>query len=460
MTIRAAMFFVFVTLAGALCAAAGEFDLHGAIAAAPEGAEIVVPSGTYAGPIAIDKPLKLIASGKVILDGRGTGDVVRISAPDVLLRGFVIRNGGTSLEKENAGVSVTAPRATIENNLVEDVLFGLLLKNAPESIIRRNTITGKKIDIARRGDGIRLWQAAGTLVEDNTVRDSRDVVMWFSADITLRRNTVTSSRYGMHFMYTDNNVLEENHLEDNSVGAFLMYSKNLTVRRNVFVRNRGPSGYGLGLKDMENIVAEDNLFLANRVGAYLDNSPHAFNVFDDVRRNVFACNDIGLAFLPNVKRNRFAGNTFMENLQQVAVIGSGNFSGNDFTVEDRGNFWSDYRGYDLDGNGIGDLPYREASLFENLMEREPKLRLFLHSPAQQAIDLASRAFPIMQPQYRVTDDAPLMRPAKFDAAISAIHKETTSMWWAASALLLGSVITLSLARPLRSAARSSKGICQ
>src|SRR5690606_32595713 len=112
----------------------------------------------------------------------------------------------------------------------------------------------------------------------------------------------------------------------------------------------------------------------------------------------------------NVKRNRFSDNEFTENIQQVAVIGSGEFSGNQFTVDGRGNYWSDYRGYDLGNDGVGDLPYRETSLFENLMEREPKLRLFLHSPAQQAIDMAARAFPIVQPQYRVCDEAPLMQP--------------------------------------------------
>jgi nitrous oxidase accessory protein len=270
------------------------------------------------------------------------------------------------------------------------------------------------------------------------------VVVWFSSGVQLRRNTVTGSRYGMHFMYTDGNVLEENVLEDNSVGAFLMYSRDLSVRRNVFARNRGPSGYGLGLKDMERIVAEDNLFLGNRVGAYLDNSPHGAGVFDDFRRNVFASNDIGLAFLPNVKRNRFTENTFVENLQQVAVIGSGDFSGNDFAAGGRGNFWSDYRGYDLDGDGLGDLPYRGLSIFENLMEREPRLRLFLHSPAQHAVDLAARAFPVFEPRCRVTDEAPLMRPVPGPAAGTA--GSAGSMWGAAFGLLAAAGCALAAAR--------------
>jgi nitrous oxidase accessory protein len=162
---------------------------------------------------------------------------------------------------------------------------------------------------------------------------------------------------------------------------------------------------------MDGVIAHDNVFLGNRIGVYLDNSPSSVDITDEFRGNVFAFNDIGVSFLPSVQRNRFVDNAFLENLEQVAVQGGGNFRGNDFTIDGRGNFWSDYRGYDLDGDGIGDLEYASHSLFENLMDREPKLRLFLFSPAQQAIDMAARAFPIMMPRPKFTDTAPLMTPS-------------------------------------------------
>jgi nitrous oxidase accessory protein len=393
------------------------FDLHAAVAAAAPGDTIHVPAGEHRGNVVIDKSLTLAGEAGAIIDSHGEGDVFRVTAPDVIIRNLTIRNTGALLEKENAGIVALAPRITTEQCTFEDVLFGTLLKGAPGSVIRNNRIGGKDIDIGRRGDGIRLWQSAGSLIEGNVVHDGRDVVVWYSSNVTLRRNTVSRCRYGMHFMFTDTNTIEDNTLEDNSVGAFLMYSRDLVLRRNIFARNRGPSGYGLGLKDMDNVKAEDNLFIANRAGAYLDNSPREYNAYDDFTNNVFAFNDIGVACLPNVKRNRFAGNTFMENLQQVSVVGSGTFAGNEFTVIGRGNFWSDYRGYDADGDGVGDLAYRESSLFENLMEREPKLRLMLHSPAQQALDLAARAFPIVQPQPRVTDERPLMQATRANVAL-------------------------------------------
>ncbi len=406
---------VVAVVLGLTCAAgAAPMDLPAAIAAAPSGAVIEVPAGTYRGPIAIDKPLSLIGTGGAILDGGGEGNVVTIIAPGVTLRGFTIRATGISLDRENTGIAVSAPRAVIEDNVLEDILFGIYLKGAEDSVVRGNTIGGKDLAVQRRGDAIRIWQSHRTLIESNTVCNSRDVVMWFSEDVVIRGNRISQGRYGLHFMYTDRNVMEDNRLEDNSVGAFLMYSRGLVLRRNVFARNRGPSGYGVGLKDMDGVTAQDNLFAGNRVGLQLDNSPSSLRVYDLFERNVFASNDVGIAFMPAVKRNAFRDNCFIENLEQVAILGGGTFEGNDFTVEGRGNFWSDYRGWDQDGDGIGDLPYRAESLFENLMDREPRLRLFLFSPAQQAVEMAARAFPVVAPQPKLTDTAPLTRMPAID----------------------------------------------
>jgi nitrous oxidase accessory protein len=421
--------------------AAAAFDLAEAIANASPGDVITVPEGTYTGQFVIDRPLTLAAGGAVVLDGGGGGDVIQVRAPDVTIRGFVIRNTGKSLDRENAGVTVLAPRAVIEHNVLEDVLFGIYVKEGVDSVIRGNTISGKDLAVQRRGDGIRIWQSHRTLIENNVMRDCRDAVMWFSDGVHLRNNRITDGRYGLHFMYSDGNIIEDNHLERNSVGAFLMYSKGLTLRRNVFARNRGPSGFGVGLKDMDETTAEDNLFLGNRIGLHLDTSPSSVRVTDTFTRNIFAFNDIGIAFLPAVKRNRFHDNGFVDNLEQVAVLGAGRFEGNDFTVEGRGNYWSDYRGYDLDGDGVGDLAYRSESLFENLMDREPKLRLFQFSPAQQAVEMAAKAFPMVMPQPKLTDDAPLMTPAA--AAVPPAPPVTPwPMTGLAAALLVGAGITL------------------
>lgn len=392
------------------------FDLVQAVAAAPDGATVKVPVGIHRGPVVIDRPITLLGESGAIIDGGGVGDVLRVESADVTITNFVLRGTGTALHHECAAIRVTAPRATIIGNTIEDSLFGILLKGAEGSVVRGNAIRGKDLDIARRGDGIRLWQASNSILEDNTVTDGRDVVLWYSSNVQVRRNHVSNSRYGLHFMFTDDNTLDNNILEGNSVGCFLMYSKNLTLRGNIFRNNRGPSGYGLGLKDMDGVVAQANIFLGNRVGIYLDNSPSSMHIHHLWTRNLIACNDVGIAFMPSVKRNDFAGNNFIDNIEQIAVLSGGEFTGNSFTVKGAGNYWSDYAGYDLDGDEIGDLDYRAESLFENLMDREPKLRLFLYSPAQQAVELASRAFPAMRPRPKITDHAPLMYPSPVRAA--------------------------------------------
>ncbi len=397
-----------------LCASpvdAGSFNLQRVVDAAKSGDTICVPAGTYPGPLLINQSVQLIAEPGTIIQGDGKGDVVQIHAPDVTLRGFTIRGTGKSLDRENAGITVLAPRVTIEDSVLEDVLFGIYLKKAHDSVIRNNRIGGKDLPVARRGDGIRLWYSPNSVVENNTVDNSRDVVIWFSNNTMIRNNTVTHGRYGLHFMYCDDTVLIGNHLEDNSVGAFLMYSRRLVLKDNRFIRNHGPSGYGVGLKEVDGVEAQNNLFAGNRIGLYFDNSPASIDMVQHFTRNVVAYNDIGLAFMPSIERNIFTENNLIENVEQVAVLGSGQLKNNKFTVDGRGNFWSDYNGFDLDSDGIGDISYKAQSLFENLMDREPKLRLFLFSPVQQAVELAAKAVPTFRPPVKITDQAPLMHPA-------------------------------------------------
>lgn len=411
-------------LAACSSAAIATDDPRALVIAAAPGQTVRIGPGLYAGPLLIDKPITLVGDGAVI-QGAGNGDVVVITSPDVTLRGFTIRRTGINLDRENAAVVVSAPRVTIENNRIEDALFGINLRDAHGCVIRNNEIVGKTdLDIARRGDAIKLWNCNGGVVEGNYVHDCRDLVMWYSKSLTVRRNRVERCRYGVHFMYAGNATVDENVLRDNSVGMFLMYGQNLTLRGNVLAHNRGPSGFGLGLKDVDGVEASDNVFSDNRVGLHVDNAPARFDITHTYRRNVFAYNDVALGLMPSTRDNRFTQNTFFDNIEQVAVLGGGNIKGNEFTVDGRGNYWSDYRGYDADGDGIGDVAYQSRSIFENLMDRDPRLRMFLFSPAQQAVDLAARAFPIVKPIIRATDHAPLMTPATRQIKLPAMERGT------------------------------------
>ncbi|MFN3337853.1 MAG: NosD domain-containing protein, partial [Thermomicrobium sp.] len=244
----------------------------------------------------------------------------------------------------------------------------------------------------------------------NHVHDSRDVIVWYSDQTLLRGNVVERGRYGLHFMYSSDSLIEQNLLRDNSVGIYLMYGARQTVRHNVLFHNRGPSGYGLAIKETDGVVAEANLMLRNRVGLYIDNSPISVGVTNYITGNWIAYNDIGLLISPATRSNLIIGNTLLENLEQAAPQGGGTLDRITWAESGRGNFWSDYAGYDADRNGIGDLPYQNRALSSVLTDRSPLLAFFRFSLAASALDLAARAVPLFQPAPRLTDPAPLVQP--------------------------------------------------
>jgi len=232
-----------------------------------------VPPGTYAAPLLIDKSVTLEGNGAAILQGDGSGNVVHITAPGVTLRGFALRGTGLSLDREDAAVRVSAADVTVEDNQIDDALFGIYYENAPRGVIRGNTVVGMDLLESRRGDGLKLFYSADTLVEGNTLQETRDAIVWYSPGTIVRGNVMEHGRYGLHFMSTDNHIIENNVLRGNSVGIYLMYGSNYTVRNNLLADNRGPSGYGLGLKETNRATIEGNRFVNDRVGVYSDSSP-------------------------------------------------------------------------------------------------------------------------------------------------------------------------------------------
>jgi nitrous oxide reductase family maturation protein NosD len=384
-------------------------DLQKIIDQAASGSIVVLDEGIYEGGVTIDKPLTLRGREWPIVDGGGVGTVVTITSPDVTVEGLVIRGSGVSLDREDTGISVKAPRVTVIGNRLEDVLFGIYLLGSHDSVVSDNIVGAKDdIYIASRGDGLRLWESERSVVERNVVRNGRDAVFWFTDDVVIRDNEITGGRYGLHFMYSDRIVVEGNHLVDNSVGSYMMYSVGVIFRNNVFANNTGPSGYGIGFKDMDDYIVEGNRFIANRAGLYLDNSPSSANAQGLVKDNLFAYNQIGALFLPAVRNNQIYGNSFIDNVEQVGVTSTGNFTGNAWSFNERGNFWSDFAGYDANGDGIGDVSYRVDDLYNTLTDRYPDLQFFQETPAAKAISLAAEMFPVLRPEPLVEDSFPLI----------------------------------------------------
>lgn len=415
--------------------------IDAALADAGDGDTIEVRGGTYR-PIVVEKSVTLEGVGGPVIDGGGQGTVVTLAAPGIILRGFEVRGSGVEPDRDHAGITLSAPNITVENNRLSDVLFGIFVAQADDAVVRGNHITGKaEYDLGRKGDGIRVWYSQRATIESNHVHETRDVVIWYSADTVIRDNVFEGGRYGVHLMYCDRVTVEGNRLLNNSVGIYVMYSRQATLRGNLVRGQRGPSGYALGFKDSDDIETSGNVLVDNRAGMFFDGTPYAVHSFARHESNIIAFNDVGAILLPSAHHNTFTGNTFWENVEQVAIQGGGVAPANDW----QGNYWSDYAGFDADGDGLGDVPYHAERFFEGLSDREPRLQALIYSPAVQAIELAATTFPIVRPQPKLSDPAPRMQPAALPAFAAKPAGETTGMVIAAALMAAGGVACLGLA---------------
>lgn len=436
---------------GSPVVAEANVDLQALIDATPSWETLTLAPGTYRGRVVIDKPITIDGGGVAMVDGLGEGNTIEVTSGGVVLKRLEIRSTGDSLDRENAAVSATAaPGLTVEDCVFEDVLFGVFSRESPGTVVRRNVIGAKDLEVGRRGDALRLWESPGSLVEGNTVAGGRDSVIWFSDGTVVRDNRFTGGRYGLHFMYDHGVIVERNQLEGNSVGAYLMYSSDIEFRDNVVAGNHGPSGYGLGLKDVDGVTADGNRFVGNRVGIYLDNSPVGYDVHQYFSGNLVAFNQVGVLFTPSVQRNHFSGNAFVDNREQVGVSGTGTFTGNEWTIDGVGNHWDDFGGYDADGDGIGDIPYRLADLYSTLTDRHPEIVFFAETPAASAIALTARLFPALRPEPKVIDEAPLIAMPEMAPPIAGLEApHARGLISASLAMLAMAALLVTASRPAR-----------
>jgi nitrous oxidase accessory protein len=374
-----------------------------AIAAASNGDAIRVEAGNYTENIVLDKSLILEGSGKPVLSGTGKGSVITITADGCAVRGFRVEKSGGDLQGEDSGILLKSNGNTVEDNELKDILYGIYLLHSAGNFIRRNTVTGRaELESGERGAGLHLWNSPNNVLEENVISYARDgMYIQSSANNRIHRNRVFNLRYGLHYMNSDDNSFEDNWFYDNVAGAAIMYSQNIELRRNFFVRNRGFSSFGILYQDCRRCVTEENLILNNATGVFLEGLKNS--VF---RRNTIAENDVAMQIFASSEANTFVQNNFIDNLSPLQLVGKG--SSTRWHTNDGGNYWSDYDGYDLDGDGIGDAPYKIQNIFEYLEGNFPRLRVYLNSPAAQSVVVAERSFPILKGSEEF-DPKPLMR---------------------------------------------------
>jgi nitrous oxidase accessory protein len=379
-------------------------SVQAAIDSARPGDLIQVRPGHYHGNIVLHKSLTLEGEGKPILRGTGEGSVLTVLAPHCVIRGLLIEHCGGDLQKEDSGILLKSSGNRLENNDLRDILYGIYLYQAGASVIRGNVIRGRvQLEIGERGAGLHLWDSPGNVIEDNQISETRDgLYIQSSPDNLIRRNRVTRLCYGVHYMFSNSNRFEENLFSENMAGAAIMYSSHIEFRRNAFLHNRGFSSFGILFQECDECLAEENFVVDNGVGIFMEALRKSL-----FRRNVIAGNDVALEMFSSAEGNTFTANNFVDNLSPLYLIGKR--TSTRWEKDGRGNYWSDYGGYDLDADGIGDEPHKVQNVFEYLEGNYPRLRLYLESPAAQAIAMAEKMFPIIRGSNE-QDRAPLMKP--------------------------------------------------
>ena len=373
------------------------------LAEAPAGATIDVPAGRYQGPFMIERPVRLQAETGAHLVGDGATHVVAVRAADVTIDGFEISGSGLDLGRDHAAVHVTGARAVIVNNRIHDALHGVYVRQADGVRIEDNTILGTRtvlqpidpfsssakpsegelcevsLNQNRRGNGIHMWNSSGHVVARNTIRDTRDGVYFSFVDRSdVRNNDIERVRYGLHYMYSDDNRFEGNAFRDNAAGAALMNSKGIVLRRNRFLANQGHRSYGILLQTVEGTTLDSNEIAGNTVGVFFE-SGHGNRLIG----NTIARNHIGIHVSDSSDGNDFAGNSFLGNLHTVETTG-GNLNSR-WTIGGRGNYWDGAVLLDLDRDGIADLPHRELDLFGGLRRDFPVIGLLAGSPGERLL---------------------------------------------------------------------------
>lgn len=433
--------------------------IEDALAQAQDGDTIQVEGGVHPGTLVVGKSVHLQGIGWPVLDAGGSGTVVTLAAPGITFQGFEVRGSGIEPDRDHSGITLTAPDITVKGNRLIDVLFGIFVSRADRAKVVENEITSKAgIELARKGDGIRLWYSQEVQVERNHVYGARDVVMWYSSQVLVRENVIESGRYGVHLMYCDQAQIIANRLANNSVGIYTMYSNQVTLARNDIRHQRGPSGYGLGFKDAKDVLVKDNILVDNGAGIFMDGTPFAPGSYALFESNIIAFNDVGTILLPAVRGASFAGNTFWENIEQVSLQGGGKAGENTW----KGNYWSDYSGFDVDEDGFGEIPYLAERFFENLTDREPLLRALTFSPVVQTLELAVASFPIFKPQPKFSDPSPSLLPAQIPAGALSLptNQEKISVLLVGIGLLAASSLIIMQSNRTTRKSRQENSILQ
>ena len=374
-----------------------------AVQAAKPGDHIVVRAGTYpTQDVRVDRRLTISGEGWPVLDAGGEHQVLVIVADSVTVTGLVFRNVATSFVNDRAAVRVDGVTACdVHDNRFERTFFGVYLARTRGCRVTGNRFRGAYRSEATSGNAVHLWNTVGTVVERNEVTGHRDgIYLEFARHARVADNESHDNfRYGLHFMFSDSCAYERNLFTRNGAGVAVMYTNVVVMTGNRFLENEGPTAYGLLLKDINDSRVEGNVFRRNTVALHLEGSNRIKVLGNDFESNGWAVRLLGNSDGGRLERNRFVANSF--DLSTNAASATATLDANE---------WDEYRGYDLDRDGFGDVPFRPVRLFAILVQDNEPALILLRSLFIDLLDVAERVLPVLSPQGLV-DHRPVVRKA-------------------------------------------------
>lgn len=377
-------------------------SVKAAVAGARAFDTIRVHAGTYReGGIVVDKPLVICGVDWPLLDGEHSYEPLSIRSSFVSVSGFHVAHCGETSLADMAGIKVyNAKNVYVFNNILDDNYFGIYLSNSINCQVSGNRMTAYGTAEQNSGNGVHAWKCDSIGIYNNSITGHRDGIYFeFVTNSHIVGNKSEGNiRYGLHFMFSHNDVYEYNTFANNGSGVAVMYTRNVTMRHNRFANNQGGASYALLLKDIQGSYMADNDFIENTVGIFMEGCTRS-----TLERNVFRQNGWAVKVQASCEENVFRFNNFFANTFDMST--NNQLVLNTFDQ----NYWDKYEGYDLNRDHIGDVPYHPVSLFAMVSDQMPYAMMFWRSFTVFLLDRAEKIIPSISPD-NLRDNAPLMKP--------------------------------------------------
>ena len=373
-----------------------------ALIVAVNGDTVLVEQGHYHEKnIIINKSVFLIGINHPILDGDNKYEVISIKANRVVVDGVKVIHSGISSIEDYAGIKIYSCRdVVIRNNILEDTFFGIYTQYGTNCTIEKNKLVSYSKEEQQSGNGIHCWKADSMRIIANTVSGHRDGIYFeFVTNSIIWRNISEKNlRYGLHFMFSNNDAYIGNVFKNNDAGVAVMFSNHVKMIHNYFEENWGDGAYGLLLKEISDSYIETNRFVKNTIGIFMEGASRI-----QLEKNVFENNGWAMKIQASCMEVSMEKNNFKSNTFDVGT--NGNLVLNTFT----NNYWDKYEGYDLNKDKLGDIPYRPVSLYALIIEQNPPAMILFRSLMTSLLDKTEKILPSLTPE-NLKDEHPLMKP--------------------------------------------------